>query len=75
MHEIWQKVGDQLDLQYFADFSPWKIKNLEILTNFGQKMAKNTKMRFNQKHIWIYLETTKSARNMKFGMNITWQIL
>ena len=75
VHKISHKVEGQLDLQYFAGFSPWKIKNWEIWTNFGQKMAKNTKMWFNQKHVWIYLKTTKSARNMKFGMNITCQIL
>ena len=46
MDEIAYKVEDQLDLLYLATFSSWKVKNFEILTDFGQKMAKNTKMRF-----------------------------
>ena len=48
-------------------FEPMKCQNFQILANFGQKMAKNAKMRFTQKHARIFSEQTKSARNMKFG--------
>ena len=35
--------------------------------NLGQRMAIFTKIWFSQEHVWIYWETTASARNMKFG--------
>ena len=66
--EIVQIIGNQLDLQYSIDFGWWNTKIFGILANFGQKMAKNAKMRFTQKHARIFSEPTKSARNMKFGM-------
>ena len=51
----------------FVEFEPMKCQNFQILANFDQKMAKNAKMRFTQKHTRIFSEPTKSARNMKFG--------
>ena len=40
-------VEDQLDLQHYADFSPSKVTIFKILANFGQKIAKNEKLRFS----------------------------
>ena len=70
MDEIAQIIGNQLDLQYSLDFGSWNTKIFGILANFGQKMAKNVKMWFIQKRVWIFLETTTSARIMKFGRNM-----
>ena len=47
MLEILHGVEDQLDLQYHANFSPLKVIIFKILANFGQKMAKNEKLRFS----------------------------
>ena len=44
-----------------------KSQNVGILASLGQKMAFFIKMRFSQKHVLEYRETTVSARNMKFG--------
>ena len=49
----------------YCMLSPNRIRR--SLTNLGQKMAISTKMRFSQKHVWIWWESTTSARNMKFG--------
>ena len=47
MLEISHGVEDQLDLQYLADSSPSKVTIFKILANFGQKIAKNEKLRFS----------------------------
>ena len=49
--EIAQIIGNQLDLQYSIAFGSWNTKIFGILANFGQKMAKNIKMRFIQKRV------------------------
>ena len=47
MDEIALKVENQLDLLYLAIFSSWKVKNIEILTDFGEKWLKIQKCDFS----------------------------